>query len=76
MGVRQKRVTLTSVACPTIHALTPVETTTPSKSSSTVTDQFNTSWTITFNYRKPAVNAFSVRGHPVSEFSPNENQKM
>lgn len=35
MGVRPKRVTLTSVACPTIHASTPVETTTPSKSSST-----------------------------------------
>jgi len=55
MGVRPKRVTLTYVACPTIHAPTPV--------------------TITFNYRKPATNAFSVRGHPVSEFSPKENQK-
>jgi hypothetical protein len=28
--------------------------------------------TITFNYRKPATNAFSVRGHPVSEFSPKK----
>jgi hypothetical protein len=26
-------------------------------------------------YRKPATNAFSVRGQPVSEFSPKENQK-
>jgi hypothetical protein len=30
MGVRPKRVTLTSVACPTIHAPTPIETITPS----------------------------------------------
>ena len=35
MGVRPRRVTLTSVACPTIHAPTPIETTTPSNSSST-----------------------------------------
>ena len=35
MGVKPMRVTLTSVACPTIHAPTPIETTTPSKSSST-----------------------------------------
>ena len=35
MGVKPMRVTLTSVACPTIHAPIPIETTTPSKSSST-----------------------------------------
>jgi hypothetical protein len=35
MDVRPTRVTLTSVVCPTIHAPTPIETITPSKSSST-----------------------------------------
>ena len=35
MGVRPKRVTLISVACPTVHAAIHVETTTSRKSSST-----------------------------------------
>ena len=75
MGVRSKRVTLTSVdvllsmhqhLLRLLHPVNPV----PHSHWS-----FNTSCTITFSYRKPATNAFSVRGHPVSEFSPKENQK-
>jgi hypothetical protein len=73
MGVRPKRVILTSVACPTIHAPTPIETITPSKSSSTQSLIPSTpaaqSQLATDNRLSP------FRGHPVSEFSSKENQK-
>jgi hypothetical protein len=69
-------VTLTSVACPTIHAPTPIETITPSKSSSTQSLIPSTpaaqSQLATEN-RLQMLSPF--RGHPVSEFSCKENQK-
>ena len=71
MDVRPTRVTLTSVVCPTIHA--PIETTTPSKSSSTQSLLPSTpaaqSQLATENRLSP------FKGHPVSEFSSKENQK-